>query len=152
MTLMVESSDDDMLKNSALPIAINKSEITNHSHAINAMILFFSLDDMDFYLNKENFVTTINEDGLVKLDLFTIYADNLAIEVWCIYHMQCDVHISHLITRNAFVFFMLIMKHRNSLSLIATVKTMNLALTSYIMLIFWEFTSWCTHLEWNMFD
>ena len=82
MSGMVEGSDDDTLKNSALPIAINKSEILNHSHAINAIISFLSLDDMDFYLHTENFVETINQDGGVKLNLSSIYSNHLAIEVW----------------------------------------------------------------------
>lgn len=81
MTDMVESTDEIVLKNSILPIAINNSDILNHSHAINAMMSFLSLEDMDLYLNMDHFVEKINEDNGVKLDLSTIYTNNRTIEV-----------------------------------------------------------------------
>ena len=81
MTHVVEATDSDELKTSPIYISINTSEITNHSHAVHAIMDFFSLDDMDVYLNTPNFVEKINEDNGVKLALSTIYINHPTIEV-----------------------------------------------------------------------
>lgn len=83
MSHLVENANSETLKieNDVMPISINKPEITNHSHAINAIIDFFNLEDMDVYLYTPNFIETINEDNGVRLALSTIYINHRKIEV-----------------------------------------------------------------------
>ena len=85
MTDMVELTNSDALENDTMPIPTETSDILNHSHAINAIIDFFNLEDMDVYLHTPNFVEKINEDEGVQVALATIFVNHRTIEVWYIY-------------------------------------------------------------------